>query len=1185
MLGSLPLQWEGSPFETVPVLRFMRLLSLRLGGFKSFVDPTTLSLRPGILAVTGPNGAGKSNLIDAVRWVTGEMSAKALRSESMADVIFNGSSHRKPAATAFVELVFDNSDGSLGGEYANYAEITIRRTVGRDGVSDYSLNGTPCRRRDIVDVFLGTGLGPDSYALIEQGTIGRLVESRPEELRAFLEEAAGVSRYRERRRETAARIETARENLARLGDLAREIAERTATLARQARAAERYRELRDEERRLQACLRAGRRRAFRGERAVLQRRRDEAAAVLTRLAAERTRLDATFQELQDRRRESLERVQEHRRRHHELDREIVRLESARTSRQREREALQAERERLVEEARRLEIERTAARRLLEANHGEWETLRPDHERALGELAAVRAALEQARTATNEAREALQNAEAARREARHTRERLALERDHLERTDQELGERLRALGASLAALPLETWKAELSRLREEREGFEAEQSRGLAEREEIRRALEALTGERRELESQLAKALADHDVLREEEARLRARYEAALAPPDEAVRRWLEQRGLVRAPRLLELLDVSPEHRTLVEALLDEAVRALVVEDLSAVVQGIPEERTASLVFVERRPSEETGTYAVALRPRDPALGSFLAAHLAHVRAVVTLPEALARRAELGPYERFVTPEGVIVGRSWLRLGKTTTRQNSLFALPEALVETVAMREAQAQDVEKRRIQLETLAHERERRERQLRELDERLRTLDGELTRRRTAEAATAARLAQAEEQARRLREEERHVRARREELSSRLALLEEAWSRHDEGGETQDQRVACAAEAFREAEERLARIEEDVRRAQDAERALALTLEACQVRAESARRDEERLLEESRRLAEALARSDERLAQLVDEDEREAVGLPTLVEDRLGLERLMHEAEDLLHDLENALATQDEARRRWQAEHEEQRVQVSTLDQKIADLDRRLAELGPVTADEETGEEEGRELESLEEELVTVQRRLERLGPVNLMAIEEYEKERARGEELARQLSDVREGLESLEEAMRKIDRECDERFRETFELVNAGLAEYFPRLFGGGEASLVLGRQEGDGPPGVWFTARPPGKKPTTVNQISGGEKALAGLAFLFALFRLNPAPFCMLDEVDAAMDEASVGRFLSIVREFADRVQMIVVTHNRLTLESADTLIGVTMNEPGVSRLVTVAVDEAVSLAATA
>ena len=1162
----------------------MRLLTIRLGGFKSFADTTTLNLRSGVVAVTGPNGAGKSNLIDAVRWVMGESSAKTLRGTSMADVVFNGSARRKPSVTSFVELVFDNSDGALGGEYARYAEIAVRRTMGRDGISDYSLNGGSCRRRDIVGVFLGTGLGPHNYAIIEQGTIGRLVEARPEELRSFLEEAAGVSRYRERRRETASRIESARDNLARLEDLAREIDARALGLARQARAAERYTALRDEQRALDARLRALRRRALLEDRERLVRARDEARLALESLAAERTGLDASFQELQERRHAAQDLLQEQRRRHHETDREIAALESAHAARTREKDALGAERARLEGECVRLEAERHEAERLVRTADAECDALRPDHARAVDALARARTGLDEARRRAAEAAEGVRSVENARREAHHAQERMALEHAHLERIRADLVGRLESLGREQASLPLADWSGALDERRDHLRRLGDVRSAAAAAAEDDRRSLERLGAERNGLESALEEALRAREAAREEHLRLRARYEAALSPADDVTRRWLEEHGLARATRLLDLLEVPPAERARVEALLDEGVRAIVVDDLASFAGALPEERGAVLVLVERRPPTPGALLPLPVRPRDAGLSDFLASAFSGARPAVDLGEALARRGELGPGERFVTPRGETVGSSWLRVGRTTPPDASLFALPEALDRAAGEEERLAAVLDDLRSRLADVIQRRDEHERRAQKSQAELQLLDEDLRRAQAEEAALAARLAQAEEQARRLAEERALAEHRLDETAARLRELEDALRRHDGGEGHHDRAHAEAARCAAEAQAELTRAEDEATRAQEEERALAVAHESRQVRGQALRRESERLDGECRRCREALTRSVERLAVLEREDEAEKERLPDLVAARLAFERVAHETEEVLRGLDEEAAVHERTRTAWQERHEEQRVRLTACEQRLEDLTRRLDELGG-GAEPPSVDDDGLDLAGLEERAAVVAQKLERIGPVNLMAVEEYERERTRSEELARQMADVREGLSSLEEAMHRIDRECEQRFRTTFDRVNEGLGELFPRLFGGGQAALSLGPADGETPPGVWFTARPPGKKPVSVSQLSGGEKSLAGTAFLFALFRLNPSPFCMLDEVDAAMDEASVGRFLDVVRDFTDRVQMILITHNRLTLEAADTLIGVTMHEPGVSRLVAVDVEEAVALSATA
>jgi chromosome segregation protein len=1168
----------------------MQLKKIRLGGFKSFVDPTTVTFPSQLVGVVGPNGCGKSNIIDAVRWVMGESSAKNLRGDALADVIFNGSSSRKPVGQAMIELVFDNSAGRLGGQYAQYAEISIKRQLSRDGQSVYFLNGTRCRRRDITDVFLGTGLGPRSYAIIEQGTVSRLIEAKPEELRVFLEEAAGISKYKERRRETESRIRDTRDNLNRLNDLVSELEKRLQTLQRQARAAERYRELKEEERLLKAQLLAlrvrglddelaGKERAIAAQDIAVEKAIAALRAVETGIEARRAeQLDAN---------EQFNRVQAE---FYDLGSRITRVEQSiqhARERQQKNQSDLAELERAREEARRhlaqdreqiVELERVLA-----DGEPEFRRCEQAEQASTGALADA----EQAVTVWQGEWDVYQ------REASERNRGIEVERTrilHLEGHLQGLRERLSRLEAEERGLAAETGDAAfggdletraaaiqdtLESLRHEQEGLIV---RIAAQRESRARAAETLDAQRRQQQE-----------IEKQHASLAAVQQVALGKQSSSVSAWLEARGLSAARRLAEDLEV--------ESGWERAIETVLGPDLEAVCIASSEELARQLEALDDGSLAVFDTTAAAAR----ASGTLAAPITAKVRApwpldgllygiyaTDTIAEALALRPRLQAHESVITRGGVWIGAGWLRVVNASDGKAGVLAREQSLRELAQTLEQAGAAV--------------------------------GELERQLAAAGDELAALEQAREDCRRRLDEAGQQQAEvRAQLSRRDASLEQIERRRESiGTESADIRGQQARDeaGLAEARASLERLSADaaaheqhhqalLRRRDELNAALGERRRQAQadrqamrdvaVRMESARsrlsalqagleRTERQLTQLDRQhdeLRSQLAGSEQPISDLKDELER-------LLAQRLEVENRLADARRRLEDCEHALRELDERRGTAELDVQEQRSRLEDLRmsrQETAVLKRTLLE---------QIDESGHELQALldampagadasgwQERLADIDQKISRMGAINLAAIDEYREQSERKTYLDAQLADVSEALATLENAIRKIDHETRARFRETFDLVNEHMQNLYPKLFGGGVAQLEM-TSDDLLEAGVTVMARPPGKRNVNIHQLSGGEKALTAVALVFAMFELNPAPFCMLDEVDAPLDDTNAARFCNLVREMSDRVQFIVITHNKITMELANQLIGVTMHEPGVSRMVAVDVDEAVEMA---
>ena len=1171
----------------------MRLEKIKLAGFKSFVDPTTVLLPSNLVGVVGPNGCGKSNVIDAVRWVMGESSAKMLRGESMADVIFNGSTGRKPVGLASIELVFDNSSGRAGGEYARFNQISVKRQVSRDGLSAYFLNGSRCRRRDIQDLFLGTGLGPRSYAIIEQGMISRIIEARPEDLRLFLEEAAGISKYKERRKETESRMKATRENLERMDDLREEVGKQLLHLERQADTAARYTALKAEERQLELGLKALRWRALDAEigeqdrkLAALANDQEAGNARLRRIEADIEARRADHAQASD----AFNQVQG---RFYAVGSEIARAEQAIGFANERRGRSEAELVRLDQELAESahHLERDAARLTeLESRLADDEPRLAEAEAALGESVSVTATAEDQLRAweaewdrfNREANAPASEAQVQRARINYLEQRLGRDQDRLRRIDEELG-RLDPAAADERVEGLEARE----------HGIEARQEAAEAERDGAAGALGRLESESRELAGALDGLRTELQQAKGRRASLAALQDAALGEDDAARQGWLAERGLANARRLADHLKVAPGLETAAEVLLDDALRALPVDDLDGLVrQGVE----PGLVLLDTRaplPAMSPGASSA-----DSPVPDSLAARvespwpldglLPRARVAADLADALDRRASLAPDECLVTPDGTRVGPHWLK-SPPANGADGVLARGEAL-ETL--------DAE-----IETL-NEREAAHR------ERAEALDAELGAARHARDAADASLTALGRELSQVRAELGAARARAEQLAERRAALDGERAELVEQGEEALEEMETARERLHElleavdaASERREALESQreglrdaVARARDAERNARARVQDLRVAVESnraardatrrslERAEEQRELQGERRdslvadleeAVEPLAELRERLdAQLVLRVEVES----ELADARARMESLdaeVRELEQERHRVEQSGRGAQDSLDALRLERQERLVRRTTLEEQLSELGVSaaavLAEL-PAEAEEE----------AWTQRLSQVGARIQRLGAINLAAIDEFEEQKQRKVYLDEQHADISRALETLESAIRKIDRETRGRFKETFDQVHHGFQQLFPKLFGGGHAYLEL-TGEDLLETGVSVMARPPGKRNSSIHLLSGGEKALTAVALVFAIFQLNPAPFCMLDEVDAPLDDANVGRYSELVRSMSDSVQFIFISHNKVTMEIAQHLVGVTMHEPGVSRLVSVDMEEAVRLAA--
>ena len=1159
----------------------MRLKCIRLAGFKSFVDPTTVNFPSNMAAVVGPNGCGKSNIIDAVRWVMGESSAKNLRGESMTDVIFNGSTSRKPVSQASIELVFDNSETTLLGEYAAYAEISIRRKVTRDGQNTYYLNGTKCRRRDITDIFLGTGLGPRSYSIIEQGMISKLIEAKPEELRNFIEEAAGISKYKERRRETENRIRRTQENLARLTDLREELERQLERLHRQAQAAEKYREYKALERQLKARLSALRWRDL--DERVRQRESviGDQDVAHEALVAEQRNADASIERLRDGHHELSERFNQVQGRFYSVAGDIARVEQSiqhgqQRLRQLQDDLKEAERTRLETESH-LGHDRT----LLATLGEELAMLEPEQEMTLAAAEEAAATLEEAELGMHGWQEQWDSFNTRSAEPRRQAEVQQSRLQQLEASLERMAERQRKLGEERDQLGADPQGDAMLELAEQLAASEMQLAALQLSEEQVVEGLEGLRAQLQQAVHAQQQQQGDLQRLGGRLASLEALQQAALEP-GAGTADWLRGQGLEQRPRLAEGLRVEPGWELAVETVLGADLQAVLVDQFNSLDFAGLEQGELRLLLAGGEGQRQPGSLLDKVEgPVD------LAPWLAQVKPVEDLAQALALRAALADGQSLVSRDGYWVGRHFLRVSRGGDAQGGVLArgqeierLGQEQLELEAALEQLEQQLQVLREQQSGLEEQRE----QLRRRTQDESRQHGEL---KASLSASRARAEQVELRRRRLHEELSELQEQRalehEQLGEARLILQDALDLMAQDTEQREQLMA-RRDTLREG---LDRIRQEARQHKDHAHQLAVRLGSLRAQHDSTRQALERLEQQAARLSERQEQLSLNLEEGEAPQEELRLKLEELLERRMSVDEEMRLAR--LHMDEADRALRDAEKRRTQAEQQAQllRGQLEQLRLENQGLDVRRKTLheqlladgydlqGVLATVEPDASEQG-----TEQELEQIDARIQRLGAINLAAIEEYEQQSERKRYLDAQDADLVEALDTLENVIRKIDKETRNRFKDTFDQINAGLQALFPKVFGGGSAYLELtGEDLLD--TGVTIMARPPGKKNSTIHLLSGGEKALTALALVFAIFKLNPAPFCMLDEVDAPLDDANVGRYARLVKEMSETVQFIYITHNKIAMEMADQLMGVTMHEPGCSRLVAVDVEEALAM----
>ena len=1168
----------------------MRLQAIKLAGFKSFVDATTVPFPNNLCAVVGPNGCGKSNIIDAIRWVMGEGSAKNLRGESMTDVIFNGASNRKPVGQATIELLFDNSAGRLTGEYAAYSEISIKRQVSRDGQSSYFLNSVKCRRKDITDIFLGTGLGPRSYSIIEQGMISQLIEAKPEELRVYLEEAAGISKYKERRKETERRISHTRDNLDRLTDLREELERQIHHLERQAKNAERYTEFKKEEREVSAQLSALRWQNLDQKAGVQQQQIDQFEIELQARISDQRRVEAEIVALRDQligSNDSLAAVQQ---RFYDEGTEIARIE----------ESIQYQSERartLADSLRQTDQERTETA----ASLGSDEALIRDLAEQLERLAPEQSALSDSEIASKDQLEMAEHhvAELQQRWDQFTSEaakvaqageieqsKIALLEDSLQRLNQ----RLKAVGDDKTRLSEQAVAEEIGPLEAMIETQEEQVGRIQSEFDGLASQLQSQRVQNEQLSRTLNEQRSEMQHLAGRRASLDALQQAALGQAGDDTA-WVSEQGLESALRVGESLEVEAGWEEAVEAVLGDALQGILVSnlrELSPAVARLTQGSITLLGMSDTHAPVVQGEARVSLAAKIQSSAE-LSAWLSHVFVAEDLEDALSLAENLAPDESVVTRDGLWMGASWIRVSadKDVTagvlqRQKELTRLIAQIEALETLIDTTDEELAAGAINLTVLEQDRD--------------ALQSRLAEQQRAYGETRARLTakriQAEQIASELERADREITHSQAQLETDSVQLQAARSRLGGAMDEMEGVEATRAELAEQrhsAQQALVTLRQQAQADRDANHQLALRTQNLTAQLTATGQAITRLSARQTSLLERKQTLEADIAALAEPTTALQANLQERLQTRQGIEAELLAGRQVAQKIEFDIRSNESQRALFEegvdqvrGQLEKARLEFQTLDVKRSTIEDLLKEAGAVLQEVISAMPEDADIPVWETELTKIENRIQRLGAINLAAIEEYKVQAERKAYLDAQNDDLEKALDTLMMAIRKIDIETRTRFKETFDLVNTKLQQLFPKLFGGGHAYLEMtGEDLLD--TGVALMARPPGKRNSSIHLLSGGEKALTAIALVFSIFSLNPAPFCLLDEVDAPLDDANVMRYSELVKEMSRTVQFIYITHNKVAMEMAEQLMGVTMHEPGVSRLVSVDVEEAVAMSA--
>ncbi|MDB5838503.1 MAG: smc [Herminiimonas sp.] len=1173
----------------------MRLTSIKLSGFKSFVDPTNFQVPGQLVGVVGPNGCGKSNIIDAVRWVLGESKASELRGESMQDVIFNGSTTRKPAGRASVELVFDNNDGKAAGQWSQYAEIAVKRTLTRDGTSSYYINNQAVRRRDIQDIFLGTGLGPRAYAIIGQGMISRIIEARPEELRVFLEEAAGVSKYKERRRETENRLHDTRENLLRVEDILRELNANLEKLQNQAAVAQKFHELQAGQEEKQKLLWLLRKNEAKSEQEKFFREIEKGQLDLEEQTAKLRHVETELEHMRQSHYAAGDRLHQAQGHLYQTNSEIGSLEAqikfvieSRTRLQSQLNSLTAQRDQWQRQGAQLGEDLAEAELRLEEHAARVEHTRLASEQQNELLPSLEQGWREAQLKTAESRARIMQAQqqielesAHQRNASNILASLAVRRERLSQEKHGLNLPDTAHLSNLR-MQLEEKQAALEEAKMVQEEAQEQQPLLEQERSAAQAQLSAENASRAQLEARLA-------ALKQLQERVQSQGK---------VQPWLQKHELDGLPRLWQKLHIDHGWETALESVLRERTSALEMSNLDWAKAFFNDAPPAKLALFT--PDAALGAapadtppglkpFISLLQLNDPGLRALMQDWLHHVFIAEDSDAAFIDRGKLPAGGCFVTRQGHVISRASVRFYASDSEQDGMLARQQEIENISKQLRAQqmlADEARTRSVRADAaLSHAVQR----LQEVRQRVNLLTQSVH----ALQIDVMKLSEVQE---RFNQRSAQIAADLEEIAAQEAEQQQVRAESEAKFEQLDAELAEMQEthedgqtAYLAREQQLNDARQRVRELERAAQEAAYAEKSHRSRIDELRRSIATALEQAAQLSTNMQQGHLELESL--DDQAAQAGLQSLLEKRSAQERALADARHELDQLTQKMRHHDEARMQAERGLQPQRDRITEL--QLKEQAARLNQeqyaqlLTEAQADEAALAEklDGDVRPSwLQGEVTRLTNAIAALGAVNLAALDELAQASERKNFLDAQNADLTEAINTLQDAIHKIDKETRDLLQDTFDKVNLHFGELFPILFGGGNAKLMMtGEEILDS--GVQVMAQPPGKKNATIHLLSGGEKALTATALVFSMFQLNPAPFCLLDEVDAPLDDANTERFCNMVKRMSAHTQFLFISHNKIAMEMAQQLIGVTMQEQGVSRIVAVDMESAASLATEA
>ena len=1117
----------------------------------------------------------------------GESSAKHLRGASMDDVIFNGSSSRKPIGQAGIELLFDNSDATLGGEYARFSEIGIKRVISRDGQSKYYLNGTRCRRRDITDIFLGTGLGPRSYAIIEQGMISRLIEAKPEELRNTIEEAAGISKYKDRRRETERRIQSTRENLDRLSDLREELEKQLSHLDRQAKAAEKFKTLKQQERRVTAELILLRLKKVQEDIILRQNTINEHATKHQAELSEQRSLENQIEQHRAKHVEANDNFNQVQASFYQVGAEISRLEQ---SIQHQKEL----QERHQRELQQVDSEIKAALQHAEEDRNQLQSAEQQLSELEPTLEIDRNDFEESNKALNEAEVKLSNWQQAwntlQQKIAEPAQQAQVERARMEQLEnqlQQVASRLLKLNNDKGVYNTDSYQQELIEQRQLLDNSKSQTKQIQDEFDQCKTALQTQIDDNRKTQQEIQQKRSELQSLKGKLSSLEVLQRAGLGKDNSQaqLKQWLQKNNLENACLLAESIKIESGWETALEIVLGDLLQSRQIDTYAQLKQLMSDAPSvSSSFFISESTGKPPAQSTLASKVSHPAA---LHPLLSNIRCVESIEEAIALQGKLSDSERVITRSGVLLGSNWLKTHSSdkSSQQEGILARKKDIDETQLLLEELEQTLETDEEHIEKGQLKRKQLEEQQSQLQVRLNELHREESQTQATIYASANRIKQTE--------------ANQERVLTEVAELELQQSKHQEFHQAATKLRNKALGLLETLETEKLDIEgKDVPlkniidELKQQNRIFRDKAQDTQLKVESLRTTRASAKQQLARLEQRLEQLEERKNNLIEQNSKlETTSelnikqqLEEQLEKRKTIEIELSAAREALQTIDNTVRELEQKRHQSEQQVEKYRSLLENLKMEWQEVSVREKTLNEQFAETEFDADELKQslddsisLHSQQNLLESLQNKVARLGAINLAAIDEFKTQSERKSYLDKQDEDLTEALDTLESAIAKIDKDTRSLFKETFDKVNVRIQEMFPQLFGGGKAHLEM---TGDDllTTGIAIMAQPPGKRISSIHLMSGGEKALTAVAMVFAIFELNPAPFCMLDEVDAPLDEANVGRFCQLVKKMSDRVQFIFITHNKTTMELAENLVGVTMREPGISRLVSVDVNEA-------